>query len=324
MVAHHRSRLKPGVSASQADARLRTLAPAIFDATNPPNWKPEDQANYRKRSFNTKPVANGLSEVRTDYQQALIVLMAITGAVLLIACANVANLLLARSAARQREVAIRMALGSGRGRLIRQLLTESLLLSLTGAALGIFFAHWGARLLVGMLSDGRTVYLNLTVDFRVLAFTTAVAILTGLLFGLAPAWRGTRVNPQSAMKANARGVIEGSRFGLGKALVVLQVALSLLLVVGAGLMLTTFFKLETVDPGFEREHILLASVDLRNGHYPPERRGAVYREMLERLRSLPGGRSVSDSDMTPISGKWLGSICAGRRLRCQEPRRHHW
>ncbi|HTB15181.1 MAG TPA: ABC transporter permease [Bryobacteraceae bacterium] len=301
-------RPKPGISASQAEARLKTLAPAIFDATTPPNYKPEDQANYRKRSFDTKPVANGLSDVRNKYQLALTVLMVITGAVLLIACVNVANLLLARSAARQREIAIRMALGSGRGRLIRQLLTESLVLSLTGAALGILFAQWGARLLVGFLSDGANVYLNLTLDFRVLAFTAGVAMLTGLLFGLAPAWKGTRVDPQSAMKANARGVIEGSRFGLGKALVVLQVALSLVLVVGAGLMLTTFFKLETLDSGFERGHILLTSVDLRNGHYPPERRGAVYREILEHLRALPGVRSVSDSGMVPISGSTWNQI----------------
>ncbi len=301
-------RPKPGVSSSQAEARLKTLAPAIFDATVPQNWKPDMQADYRKRTLETKPVASGFSDVRNKYQQALYILMAITGVVLLIACANVANLLLARSAARQREIAIRMALGSGRGRLIRQLLTESLLLSLTGAALGVLFAQWGTRLLVRLLSDGATVYLNLTVDFRVLAFTAAIAILTGLLFGLAPAWRGTRVDPQSAMKANARGVIEGSRFGIGKALVVLQVALSLLLVVGAGLMLSTFFRLETLNPGFEREHILLTSVDLRNGHYPPERRGAVYREMLERLRAIPGVRSVSDSGMVPISGSTWNNI----------------
>jgi putative ABC transport system permease protein len=298
-------RPKSGVSSAQAAARLKTLAPAIFDATMPANWKPSDQAEYRKRTFETQPVANGLSNIRRQYQQALMILMVITGVVLLIACANVANLLLARSAARQREIAIRMALGSGRGRLIRQLLTESLVLSLTGAALGILFAQWGTRLLVGFLSSGRSkVFLDLSIDARVLAFTAGIAILTGLLFGLAPAWRGTRVDPQSAMKANARGVIEGSKFGLGKVLVVLQVALSLLLVVGAGLMLSTFFRLETLDAGFEREHVLLAGVDLRNGHYPPERRGAVYQEMLERLRALPGVRSVSDSNATPISGSF--------------------
>jgi len=298
-------RPKPGVSASQAEARLKTLAPSVFEATVPPHWKPDQQGKYRKNSFDTLPAANGLSGLRRQYQEALMILMAIVGAVLLIACANVANLLLARSAARQREIAIRMALGSGRARLMRQLLTESLVLSLTGAALGILFAQWGTRLLVGFLSTGgNQVFLNLSVDARVLGFTAAVAILTGLAFGLAPAWRGTRVNPQSAMKANARGVIEGSKFGLGKALVVLQVALSLVLVVGAGLMLTTFFKLEMVDAGFKPEHILLTAVDLRNGHYPKERRPAIYREMLEHLRAIPGVLSASDSNMTPISGSF--------------------
>jgi predicted permease len=296
-------RPKPGVSASQVEARLKTLAPSVFEATVPPNWKPDGQADYRKNTFETLPAANGLSYLRRQYRQALMILMAIVGAVLLIACANVANLLLARSAARQREIAICMALGSGRARLMRQLLTESLVLSLSGAALGILFAQWGTRMLVHFLStSGNQVFLDLTIDGRVLGFTAGIAMLTGLAFGLAPAWRGTRVNPQSAMKANARGVIEGSKFGLGKALVVLQVALSLMLVVGAGLMLTTFFKLETVDPGFKPEHILLTSVDLRNGHYPKERRAAIYREMLDHLRAIPGVLAVSDSDMTPISG----------------------
>jgi putative ABC transport system permease protein len=303
-------RPKPGISASQALARLRTLASPIFEATVPPFLRGEDRDSYLKRTFDTQMAANGLSFIREDYRQALLVLMAIVGVVLLIACANVANLLLARNAARQREIAIRIALGSGRWRLIRQLLTESLLLSLTGAALGILFAHWGARMLVAFISSGQhtggqhTVFLDLSIDSRVLAFTAGVAILTGLLFGLAPAWRGTRVDPQSAMKANARGTIEGAKFGLGKALVVVQVALSLVLVVGAGLMLATFFRLETLDPGFEREHVLLAGVDLRNGQYPPARRGAIVAEMLEHLRALPGVRSASTSNVTPISG-WL-------------------
>jgi putative ABC transport system permease protein len=294
-------RPKPGISPRQAAARLKTLAPQVFAATVRPDWKPEEREGYRKRTFDARMAANGLSFIRKEYRQALIVLMAIVGVVLLIACANVANLLLARGAARQREIAIRMALGSGRVRLMRQLLTESLVLSLSGAALGILFAQWGARLLVGYLSTGwNKVFLDLSVDSRVLAFTAGVAILTGLLFGLAPAWRGTRVNPQSAMKANARGVIEGGKFGLGQALVVVQVALSLLLVVGAGLMLSTFFRLETLDPGFEREHVLLVNVDLRNGHYPPGRLGAVFDEMLEHLRALPGVRSASTSYVTPI------------------------
>jgi putative ABC transport system permease protein len=299
------ARPKAGVSAGQSEARLKTLAPLVFEATVPPNWKAEDQKGYRKRSFDTLPAANGLSNIRRQYQQALMVLMVIVGVVLLIACANVANLLLARSAARQKEMAIRMALGSGRGRLMRQLLTESIVLSLAGAALGLLFAQWGARLLVGFLSLGdNKVFLDLGVDWRVLAFTAGVSILTAIIFGLAPAWRGTAVNPQAAMKANARGVIEGSKFGIGKALVVAQVALSLVLVVGAGLMLSTFFRLETLDTGFEREHVLLVRVDLRNANYGKERRGAAMREMLGHLRALPGVQSASVSNMTPISGSF--------------------
>jgi putative ABC transport system permease protein len=298
-------RPKPGVSANQAEARLKTLANQVFEATTPPNYKADQQQRYRKTSFDVQAAANGLSNVRRQYQQALMVLMAIVGVVLLIACANVANLLLARSQARQREIAIRMALGSGRGRLVRQLLTESLVLSLAGASLGILFAQWGARLLVSFLSSGgNPVFLDLTIDARMLVFTVGVAVLTGLLFGLAPAWKGTRVDPQSAMKANGRGVIEGSKFSIGKALVVVQVALSLMLVAGAGLMLSTFFRLETLNAGFDREHILLASVDLRNGHYPAERRGAVFDQMLRHVRALPGVRSVSSSDLTPISGSF--------------------
>ncbi len=298
-------RPKPGISQAQVTARLKTLAPEIFKATVPPNWKADQQVDYLKHTLEAVPVANGISYIRTKYQRALTILMVITGLVLLIACANVANLLLARSAGRQREIAIRMALGLGRGRLMRQLLTESLVLSLTGAALGILFALWGARLLVRFLSSyNNQVFLDLTIDARVLAFTAAVAILTGLLFGLAPAWRGTRVDPQSAMRANARGIIEGSKFGLGKALVVFQVALSLLLVVGAGLMLSTFFKLETLDAGFDREHILLTHVDLRNGHYAPEQRAAAFQEILEHLRALPGVLSASSSEMTSVSGSY--------------------
>jgi predicted permease len=307
-------RLKGGITASQATARLKMLAPQIYKATfeerglareDGRQLGPEDRHRYLSRTFDTYPAANGISWLRREYRQALMVLMTIVGLVLLIACANVANLLLARGAARQREIAIRMAVGGGRGRLIRQLLTESLLLSGIGAMLGFVFAEWGARLLVRFL-DAR---LDLTLDVRVLAFTASAAVLTGLLFGIAPAWRGTSVDPQSAMKANARGAIEGTKLGLGKLLVMAQVALSLLLVVGAGLMVSTFWKLISLNAGFERDHILLASVNLRNGHYPRERWSAVYQQMLDRLRAIPGIRSASVSSITPVCHcRWAGEL----------------
>jgi predicted permease len=299
-------RPKPGISANQVEARMKILAGPILEATVPPDVRPEQREIYRHRTFETQGVANGHSNVRFKYGQALIVLMGIVGLVLLIACANVANLFLARSAARQREIAIRVAIGSGRWRLMRQLLTESILLSLTGAVLGFLFARWGNGLLVSLLSTDvykeNKVFLDLGIDSPVLAFTAGVAILVSLLFGFVPAWRSAQVDPQSAMKANARGLIEGGKFGLGKTLIVLQVAMSLILVTGAGLMLSTLFQLETLNPGFNREQILLANVALRIGEYPPIRRHAIFEQMLERLRKLPGVRSASYSDVTPIEG----------------------
>jgi len=299
-------RLKPGLSIDQVEARLKTLAGPILEATIPSNVSSSQQKIYLKRTFAVQMAANGLSNIRSKYSQALMVLMVIVGVVLLIACSNVANLLLARGAAQQREIAIRMALGSGRGRLIRQLLGESLLLSFTGAALGILLAHWGARLLVGLLASNvyreRQVVLDLTIDLRLLAFTAGVAVLTSLAFGLAPAWRATRVDPQSAMKTNARAAKPGGKFVIGKALVVAQVALSLVLVAGAGLLLATFVRLETLDPGFERAHVLLMDVDLGDKSIPPARRAIIFARVLEHLRLLPGVRSVSSSADTPLGG----------------------
>ena len=307
-------RLKHGVSASQATVRLKTLAPQIYKSAldhsglareDGRQLRPEAREEYLRRTFDTQPAANGISYLRREYTQALLVLMTIVGVVLLIACANIANLLLARGASRQREIAIRMAVGGSRGRLIRQLLTESLLMSGIGAMLGFLFAEWGARLLVRFLDAP----LDLTLDVRVLAFTASIAVLTGLLFGIAPAWRCTRVNVQSAMKTNSRGVIEGSKLGLGKVLVIAQVALSLLVVVGAGLMLSTFRKLISLDPGFEREHVLLVNVDLHSGNYPAERWSAVYQEMLDQLRTIPGLRSASVSSITPVCHcRWAGQV----------------
>lgn len=179
--------------------------------------------------------------------------MVTSGIVLLIACANVAILLLARGVSREKEIAIRIALGSGKGRLVRQLLTESLVVSSLGTILGVLFARWGVQLLVGFLN----VFLDLAPDARLLGFNAGVATIAGLLVGIVPALRATRVQPQQAMKANSRGRTNsgrGSKFGLSNVLVMTQVSLALLLVVPAGLMISTFWKLASVDPGFE-EHM---------------------------------------------------------------------
>jgi len=224
--------------------------------------------------------------------------------VLLIACANVANLLLARATVRQREMAVRLALGAGRGRIVRQLITESLLLSGLGAALGAALATWGSRVLVTLLSRGdEVVSLDLGVDLRILLFTIGVAMFTGLLFGLAPAWRAGRVSPQAAMKAQGRGVTEGhSRLTAGKMLVTLQVALSLVLIVGAGLLLGSWRRLAAVDPGFRGDRVILVNADIRGASAPTAQRLGIHEAILNKLRSIPGVRSASASQITPLSG----------------------
>jgi predicted permease len=304
-------RPKPGVTPAHAAARLASLAPAVFGSTVPQDWGPAEQAQYRQNTLGATSAATGLSDVRQEYRQALTVLMAVVGVVLLIACANVANLLLARSTVRAREMAIRLAIGAARRRIVRQLLTESVLLAGLGALVGIAFARWGTVLLVGLLTTSSdSLFLDLGVDGRVLAFTLVTAVTTGILFGLAPAWRATRVDAQVTLKAGGRGIVEGrSRFTIGRALVTAQIALSLVLVMGAGLLLGSFRKLATLDPGFQREGVLVVGVDLENAGYAATARGAVYDELLRRFRALSGVRAAAASEIVPISGAaWNGHI----------------
>ncbi len=292
-----------GVTEAGARARLAALAPAVFGATVPADWDERGKQQYLRSKLDVVPAATGYSSLRLQYRDALLAMTVVVGLVLLIACANVANLLLARAAARRREMAIRLAIGAGRGRLVRQLLTESLVLALLGGALGLVFAKWASGLLVRLLSTrSNAVQLDLAVDGRLLAFTLAVATGTAVLFGLAPAWRSTRVDPQAAMQATSRSVTEGrSRFSAGKLLVVGQIALSLVLVLGAGLMLGTFRRLVTLDPGFRSEGVLLASLNLRGTGIPRERLPQVKEEILAAVRATPGVRSASASTITPVS-----------------------
>jgi len=308
---HVIGRPKTGVTPAQAAARLAALAPAIFGATVPEDWGATEKAQYRRNTLGTMSAATGLSDIRRHYQSALTVLMVAVAVVLLIACTNVANLLLARATARAREMAIRMAIGAARPRIVRQLLTESVLLAGVGALVGIVFARWGTTVLVGLLTRSMDhIYLDLGVDGRLLAFTVMVAVTTGVLFGLAPAWRATRVDPQNALKANGRGVLAGhSRFAVGKALVTLQIALSLVLVVGAGLLLGSFRKLASLDPGFQRDGVLIVGVNLGTAGYSPAEMGSLHDDLLKRFRALPGVRAAGAAEITPISGMaWNGHI----------------
>ncbi|HUC55177.1 MAG TPA: ABC transporter permease [Candidatus Cybelea sp.] len=303
-------RTKSGISPEQLKANLSVLSPQVFSAVVPPNWEPQQQEDFRKRTFVTTPAATGISHLRREFQQPLDVLMGVVGLVLLIACANIASLMLARAAARHKEIAVRKALGASRARLIRQLLTECVLLSTAGAVLGVFFARWGSTLLVRYISTkDNHIFLDLSFDWRVLSFTTAVAIFTGLLFGVLPAFRSTRVSLTSAMKGSQTSDAESKmKFRPGKWIVASQVALSLVLLVASGLFLRSFVKLVTMDIGFDRNNVLLVHADLHIAKVPTEQQPAMFEDMENRLRRLPGVVSASRSLLTPVSNRMWNNV----------------
>jgi len=295
-------RVKPGINEEQMKARLSVLSTRVTAAALPPDLDPQGRQEFLIQSLVTYPVATGISFLREQFKGPLDLLMAVAALVLLIACANLANLMLARATSRNREIAVRRALGASRWRLIRQLLTESVMLSSTGALMGLLFARWGSAMLVRYISTARyRLSMNLPLDGRVLAFTAAVAVLTGLLAGTLPAFRSTRGTLTSAMKG--RGYIESrGRLRSGRWIVASQVALSLVLLVAAGLFLRSFAKLARVDVGFDRHNVLLVSANLKAANVPPERRSAMYEEIASRLRALPGVVSASRSVKTPLDG----------------------
>lgn len=296
-------RSKPGVGADELKARLGVISPQVFAATLPENWEQKYQQDYLKRSFDPTPVATGTSYLRRRFTQPLHILMGVVGLVLLIACANIASLMLARASARHKEIAVRKALGASRARLIRQLLTECVLLSTAGALLGVFFARWGSSLLVRYISTGdNKVFLDLSFDWRVLTFTAAAAVFTGILFGVLPAFRSTKVSLTSAMKGSQAIDTESrAKFRPGKWIVASQIALSLVLVVASGLFLRSLVKLVTLDVGFDRNNVLTVRANLHNAKVPLEQQPAMFDEIENRLRSLPGVVAASRSVMTPVS-----------------------
>jgi len=297
-------RLKPGWTIERANAQLAAISPVIFEATVPPRYTAADAALYRTFLLQAFPAATGFSGLRGQYGTSLTVLLAIAGLVLLIACANLANLMLARGNARAREIAVRLAIGASRRRIIRQLLSESLQLAVLGAGFGVWLAGALERLLVRFLSsDGTPWSLDLVLDWRVLAFTTALAVVTCLIFGLMPAVRATRTQPGVVMKTSGRGLtMARDRFALRQALVVIQVAISLVLIVGALLFTGTLRNLGAVDPGFKADGVLVAGLDFRPVHLTGEPLVSYQRDVIDRLAAVPGVTRAATAAVVPMSG----------------------
>jgi predicted permease len=295
-------RLQSGVSREQAQAAVNALF--VNDALHgaKPVWTAADDPHLW-----LLPAQQGLTGIRSEYGKPLMLLMAAVGIVLLIACANAAGLMLARSAAREREMAVRLAVGAGRQRLIRQLLTESLLFSFLGAALGALLAYSGAAGLEAFFSKNAysPLRLDLEPNATVLLFAIGVAVLTGIGFGLAPAHRGARANVASELKGNtasATGHRTGHRLDLGKWLVVMQVALSMVVLAGAGLLLRTLNKLHSIDPGFDTRNILLFSINPELAGYNKKQIPDLYANLQTRLAALPGVVNTSYSSDAILDG----------------------
>jgi predicted permease len=306
-------RLKPGGTIQRASAEMDALSPAVFEATIPPGRDTRSTEIYKHFRLAAYPASTGVSSLR-DYDRSLFLLLGIAGLVLLIACTNLANLLLARASVRQREMAVRLALGASRGRLIRQLLTESLLLAATGAAIGIALAQYLSRLLVWSFStEGAGVTLQMVTDWRVLLFAAGVAAFTCVVFGIAPAVRATRAAPISAMKAGGRGTSGGrERFSLQRLLVVTQVSVTLVLLVGALLFVRSFRNLMTFDPGMRESGITEAFLGFWQSNLPRERWADFQRELLEEMRSVPGVLNAATTTNTPLLGaSWEHGVRIG-------------
>jgi putative ABC transport system permease protein len=296
------ARLKPGATIADATRTLRAVQPQIRQATLP-DWPPSELKGYLGDPFELVPGSAGAPQFREQYRQPLLILMVTVGLVLVIACANIANLMLARANARRHELSLRRAMGASGPRLARQLLTESLLLAGGGAVLGLLFAVWGSRLLVGQLTTFReTVFVDLSLDWRALAFTTLVAAGTALLFGLAPALRASRVDPGEAMKEQGRTIAGERHRMLGQPLVVVQVALSLVLLVGAGLFIRTFVTLTHQNLGFDPDGLLILGVDVQRTGVLPEDRPALYGRIEAAVRRVPGVANAAVSMIPPVSG----------------------
>jgi predicted permease len=298
-------RLKDGVDLAQARLQLLSFWPGVLEATASTQTPGLRRQRFLSMGLEVTPVSTGLAvDLRSQFSQPLHVLSGIVGLILLVACVNLANLMLARAAARGHEMGVRVAVGSSRGALVGQVLTESLVLSIAGALyIGLAFSYWGSRSLVIAMTEG-SVSLDLRPDVRVLSVAISVGLFTGILFGLAPAWSCSRQGPASVLQQRARS-LSGGGGKLSKTLIVMQVALSLMLLLGAGLLLRSFHRLRTIDIGFDRDSLLDVTLDARPGGYQNLDMNSYHKQLIERISNTPGVRSVGFSrESIPSPQAW--------------------
>ncbi len=300
-------RRRPDVPPAQAAARIDELFHRLLIAEAGAEVTAQIRAEVGKLTIELVPFAKGFSRLRSRYSRPLVLLMTVVGLVLLIACANVGNLQLARAAKRSREMAVRLALGAGRRRLLRQLLTESLVLALLGGALGLVVARWTVRLLLGLISGDSPLPLDVALDLRVLGFTVAASLLTALAFGLAPALQATGVEIGSSLTRRIGGAGGPRRGGrLRRVLVVSQVAVTLFLLVGAGLFLRSLSNLRSQDPGFRTDGLLLVEIDPQGAGFAEAELPGLYDRLVERIEALPDVESASGSLFALLTGsRWV-------------------
>ncbi|HJQ25120.1 MAG TPA: ABC transporter permease [Blastocatellia bacterium] len=303
------ARLKDGVSTEQANAAVNLLFKQTLQEIAGPQPAAERVQDIARARIELTPAGKGVSELRREFSLSLRILMAVVGFVLLIACANVANLLLARAANRKREFAVRMAMGAGRVRMIRQLLTESVLLAALGGGAGVLLAWWGSRLLIGMASSSaEPLPLDVTPNLRILGFTLLASLISAVVFGTAPALRAARIEPNTELKGGRGAARASAQSPLGKALVITQVALSLVLLVGAGLFVRTLINLQNVPTGFNQRNVMLFKVDTAAAGLKDEQYPALLREVEEKVKAVPGVEAAAFSFLIFNQGGWTSVI----------------